>query len=56
MLRLFETEGDWILAQYDSADGAGYVPGNYVEEASGPAPTPAPAATAIVIPESVRGA
>jgi hypothetical protein len=54
VLRLFETEGDWVLAQYDSADGAGYVPGNYVEEALGPAPTPALASAAIVIPESVR--
>ena len=51
---MYETEGDWILAQYDSADGAGYVPANYVEEASGPAPTPAPAIPAIVVPESVR--
>lgn len=54
VLRMYETEGDWILAQHDSADGAGYVPANYVEEASGPTPSvPIPAAPAIVVPDSV---
>ncbi|KAF5331711.1 hypothetical protein D9611_007701 [Ephemerocybe angulata] len=51
ILRVFETEGDWILAQSQSEDAAGYVPGNYVEATSGEA-APEPVAAPIVVPES----
>ncbi|EAU84759.2 hypothetical protein CC1G_00278 [Coprinopsis cinerea okayama7 len=52
ILRLFETDGDWILAQSHTADGAGYVPGNYVEDtASDDQPEPT-TASHIVIPDS----
>ncbi|TFK28770.1 hypothetical protein FA15DRAFT_664822 [Coprinopsis marcescibilis] len=50
VLRLFESDGDWILAQSHSTDGAGYVPANYVEESSEEQPTRA--APQIVIPDS----
>ncbi|TFK23805.1 SHD1-domain-containing protein [Coprinopsis marcescibilis] len=39
VLRLFESDGDWILAQSHSGDGVGYVPANYVEEFSEEQPT-----------------
>lgn len=52
-LLLFETEGDWILAQSHTGDGAGYVPGNYVETTSEDEPAPQPSFIPIVVPESV---
>ncbi|RXW25299.1 hypothetical protein EST38_g582 [Candolleomyces aberdarensis] len=51
-LLLFETDGDWILAQSHTGDGAGYVPGNYVETASADEPAPQPSLSEIVVPES----
>ena len=50
VLMLFDTEDDWILVQNSKAEGAGYVPGNYVE-VMGDSPAPAP--SRIIIPDSV---
>ncbi|KAH6914937.1 hypothetical protein BKA70DRAFT_559793 [Coprinopsis sp. MPI-PUGE-AT-0042] len=55
ILQLFDNDGDWILAQLNKGDGAGYVPGNYVEAAGGEEEqeeSSAPAAGRIVIPDS----
>jgi hypothetical protein len=53
VLMLFDTEDDWILVQNSKAEGgAGYVPGNYVEVMSD-VPTPAPAQSRIIVPDSV---
>lgn len=51
ILLAFEAEEDWLLVQSQKEDGgAGFVPGNYVEEATDE-PTPKPK---IIIPPSVR--
>lgn len=50
VLILFDTEDDWILVQNSKAEGAGYVPGNYVE-VMGDLSVPAP--SRIVVPDSV---
>ena len=50
VLMLFDTEDDWILVQNSKAEGAGYVPGNYVE-VMGDLPAPVP--SRIIVPDSV---
>lgn len=51
VLLAFELEDDWLLVQSQKEDGgAGYVPGNYVEETTGDEPAPTPRVT---VPPSV---
>ena len=50
VLMLFDTEDDWILVQNSKAEGAGYVPGNYVEVMGD---LPAPVSSRIIVPDSV---
>jgi len=52
ILLAFELDEDWLLVQNQQENGgAGYVPGNYVEEIPGEEPPPEPK---IIIPTSVR--
>jgi len=52
ILLAFELDEDWLLVQNQQENGgAGYVPGNYVEETTGEEPPPEPK---IIIPTSVH--
>jgi hypothetical protein len=51
ILLAFEIDEDWLLVQSQKENvGAGYVPGNYVEETTGEEPP----ALKIIVPPSVR--
>lgn len=52
ILLAFELDEDWLLVQNQQENGgAGYIPGNYVEETTGEEPPPEPK---IIIPTSVH--
>jgi len=52
ILLSFELDEEWLLVQSQQENGgAGYVPGNYVEETTGEEPPPE---SKIIIPPSVR--
>ncbi len=51
ILLAFEVEDDWLLVQSQKKDGgAGFVPGNYVDENTEDEPAPTPR---IIVPPSV---
>ncbi|TDL29192.1 hypothetical protein BD410DRAFT_779523 [Rickenella mellea] len=58
-LLVFDKDEDWLLVKTQTGGHVGYVPGNYVEEATAeqsaaPEPEPAPAFPRIVIPSSPK--